>query len=86
MIAYWYHEGKVNEFTFNYFPQLTTFTSPIPLHAQLYIPDNGAPWARSNPANQWYQVNARNRLVNVPMDACKELRAALLLMGVSIRE
>lgn len=79
MIAYWYHEGKTGEFEFSSLNHLTAFTSPIPINAQLWVD-----WGNTmKPLNQWYQVNARNRLVPVPIGVCRELRAALLLIGIS---
>ena len=83
MIAYWYHEGKVDELQFTSLSHLTSFNSPIPINAQVFIPQQAEGWNRTTSLNPWYQVNARNRLVPVPIGVCKELRAALLLMGVS---
>lgn len=81
MIAYWYHEGEVNELTFSSPTRLTSFDSPIPINAQLYIPHHpDFPLL----LNRWYQVNARNRLVPVPIGVCGELRAALLIMGIPV--
>ena len=84
MIAYWYHEGKVDELEFTSLSLLTQFNSPIPINAQLYIPKQANGWRRVEPLNPWYQVNARNRLVPVPIGVCGELRAALLIMGISV--
>lgn len=84
MKAYWYHEGKTGEFEFTSLNQLTTFASPIPINAQLWVEPPQNTWGNiMKPLNQWYQVNARNRLVPVPIGVCPELRAALLLMGIS---
>ena len=83
MIAYWYHEGKVDELTFTSISHIPHFNSPIPINAQLYIPKQPSSWNQARPTNQWFQVSACNRLVPVPIGVCKELRAALLLMGVS---
>ena len=77
MIAYWYHKGKVDKLVFTSLSRLTSFDSPIPINAQVYIPQQDVP-----PINPWYQVNARNRLVPVPRGVCRELQVALLLMGV----
>lgn len=81
MKAYWYHEGQVGEFEFTSLKHLTSFDSPIPINAQLWVDIPDTAWRP--PLNQWYQVNARNRLVPVPIGVCGELRAALLLMGIS---
>lgn len=80
MKAYWYHDGQVGEFEFTSLKHLTSFNSPIPINAQLWV--DTTDWAVGK-ANQWYQVNMRNRLVPVPIGVCGELRAALLLMGIS---
>lgn len=85
MITYWYHEGKVDELEFTSLLHLTSFNSPIPINAQLYIPEQVAKWNQDIPTNRWYQVNARNRLVPVPIGVCGELRAALLIMGIPIK-
>lgn len=82
MIAYWYHEGKVDELEFTSLSHLTHFISPTPINAQLYVPKQIGQWG--GPINQWYQVNARNRLVPVPIGVCGELRAALLIMGIPV--
>ena len=83
MIAYWYHEGKVDEFTFTSLAHLTHFSSPIPINAQIYIPKPFDNWQLPVGTSQWYLVNSRNRLVPVPIGVSPELRAALLLMGIS---
>ena len=84
MIAYWYHKGKVEELVFLSLERLTAFDSPIPVNAQVWVAPFYNTWdVPVKPLNQWYQVNMRNRLVPVPMGVCKELRAALLLMGIS---
>jgi hypothetical protein len=83
MIAYWYHDGKMSELEAISLNQLTAFSSPIPINAQLYVPQQPA-FGQAKLLNQWYQVNARNRLVPVPIGVCKELRANLLLLGVPV--
>ena len=82
--AYWYHGGKTGEFEFTSLKQLTAFASPIPINAQLWVEPFQNTWGVPvKPLNQWYQVNMRNRLVPVPIGVCGELRAALLLIGIS---
>ena len=84
MKAYWYHAGKTGEFEFSSLKSLTAFNSPIPVNAQLWVAPAYNTWGVPvKPLNQWYQVNMRNRLVPVPIGVCGELRAALLLMGIS---
>jgi len=83
MIVYWYHDGKVGEMEILSLSRLTSFDSPIPINSQLYVPKPVDKWGTADSLNRWYQVNARNRLVPVPIGVCAELRAALLLMGIS---
>lgn len=84
MIAYWYHDGQVKEHSFTSLANLLAFDSPIPINAQVFVKPVVNTWGIGGTSlNQWYQVNARNRLVPVPIGVCQELRAALLLMGIS---
>ena len=78
MIAYWYHDGKVNQHEFTSLNNMMAFNSPIPINSQL--------WVSMPMQNRWYQVNMCSRLVPVPIGMCKELRTALLLMGISIND
>lgn len=75
VIAYWYHDGQVNQHEFTSLNNMMAFNSPIPINSQLCV--------ATPMQTRWYQVNARNRLVPVPIDVCRELRAALLLLGIS---
>lgn len=74
MNVHWWHEGKSGELEVPFIRAIEQVGSPVPIHAQMYIPHYG----------QWYHLNTRNRVVPVPVGACPELRAMLLLMGISV--
>ena len=42
--------------------------------------DEGSPFSRGE---KWFHINARSRIVPVHREDCNELRAALLLQGIS---
>lgn len=80
MKAYWYAKGQAGEYEIKQLYDLVGFFSPIPHNAQVWILDDGSP---SSQDEKWFHINARSRIVPVHREACNELRAALLLQGVS---
>lgn len=75
MKAYWYAKGQAGEYEIKQLYDLVGFFSPIPHNAQVWVPFDRD--------GKWFHTNARNRIVPVHREDCNELRAALLLQGIS---
>ena len=73
MKVYWWHDGTFGELDILRLSEIEQVASPVPIHAQVYAPGSQF---------HWYHLNARNRVANVPVGACSELRAMLLLQGI----